>query len=526
MSDRDALLDRYRGTVVELLLQTAAQRPQQPALVCEGQTLNYRDYVGAVIALASRLRAEAPPGRVAVVMRNGIGACIAHFGVLASGAQLLPMNPEYTARELHYQLQDADCDAVIADIALRELVAPLAESLKLPVVWMDTGAPEANGHDADADSLPPRLDPSSLGILQYTGGTSGRPKGVNLTHAALRTNVEQREALLPTHRPTATASERILCAMPLFHSYGMAMGLYLAARCAGTLVILPTFRRDELFDAIEAHRITLFPGSPSIYVALMAHPRFESTDWSSLRMCYSGASALPVAVLRRWQGTARAAIFEGYGLTEAGPVLSFNGPDHPVKAGSVGLPLPDTQIEIVDVDTGQQKLGVGECGEIRARGPQLMQGYRHLAAETAESLRDGWLYTGDLGEIDRDGYLFIRGRKKDLVIVGGYNVYPREIEEVLQEHPAVLEAAVIGAPDSYRGEVLLAFVVVRAGMDDAADEPSLERHCTERLARYKRPARYLQLPALPKTPINKLDRKALAALAAEPTSQLTGDAPC
>ncbi|VTU27447.1 Long-chain-fatty-acid--CoA ligase [Variovorax sp. PBS-H4] len=511
MTDTAHLVERYRDTVVELLLQAAVRAPDHPALVCDGQTMSYGDYCSEVIALANRLREDAGPSRVAVILRNGFGACIAHFGVLAAGAQMLPMNPEYTARELHFQLQDAGCDAVIAEWALQNLVAPLADSMGLPVIWMNEGRGQASGGRPDTDTLPQEVTPSSLALLQYTGGTSGRPKGVNLTHAALRTNVEQREAMLPTH----PAGERILCAMPLFHSYGMAMGLYLAARCAGTLVILPAFRRDDVFDAIERHRITLFPGSPSIYVSLMAHPRFESTDWQSLRMCYSGASALPVAVLRRWEETVRVPIYEGYGMTEAGPVLSFNGPGHAVKAGSVGLPLPGTRIEIVDAETGRQSLALHECGEIRAQGPQLMQGYRNLPDETSETLREGWLYTGDLGEIDGDGHLFVRGRKKDLIIVGGYNVYPREIEEVLQEHPAVLEAAVVGKPDSYRGEILLAFVVPRPGMDDATHESALERHCTERLARYKQPARYFRLPALPKTPINKVDRKALSALAAE-----------
>ena len=512
MTIPDDLLERYRGTIVELLLQSAVQAPERPALVCEGESLSYHDYCRQVIALARRLRGGTIPDRVAVILRNGFGACIAHFGVLASGAQLLPMNPEYTARELRFQLQDAGCDAVIADRALHDLVAPLAEAMGLPVIWMNEVISQTGGDEGpEANNLPAELAPSSLALLQYTGGTSGRPKGVDLTHAALRTNVDQREAMLPTR----IDGERILCAMPLFHSYGMAMGLYLAARCAGTLVILPAFRRDDLFDAIERHRITLFPGSPSIYVSLMAHPRFESTDWSSLRMCYSGASALPGAVLRRWEDTVKTAIYEGYGMTEAGPVLSFNGPGQAVKAGSVGLPLPGTRIEIVDAETGRRALGAGECGEIRAQGPQLMQGYRNLPAETSEALRDGWLYTGDLGEIDVDGHLFVRGRKKDLIIVGGYNVYPREIEEVLQEHPAILEAAVVGKPDSYRGEILLAFVVTRPGMDGTTPEAALAQHCAERLARYKQPARYLQLPALPKTPINKVDRKALSTLAAE-----------
>jgi len=277
-----------------------------------------------------------------------------------------------------------------------------------------------------------------------------------------------------------------------------------------------------VFDAIERHRITILPGSPSIYVSLMAHPRFASTDWSSLCVCYSGASALPVPVLAQWEQTVRVQIFEGYGMTEAGPVLSFNGPLQPPKAGSVGLPLPGTEIQVVDAETGMQRLGAGQCGEIRARGPQIMQGYRNLPAESAQALRDGWLHTGDLGEFDTDGYLFIRGRKKDLIIVGGYNVYPREVEEVLLEHPSVLEAAVVGAPDSYLGEVLHAYVVPRPGAGH--DGEALMRHCAQRIVRYKQPAHYHWLDELPKTGINKIDKKALGILAGSAAQK--GPSPC
>jgi long-chain acyl-CoA synthetase len=501
VTDFAAWTERFRGTVVEMVFEAAALRPRAPALACGGEVLGYADYAGAVLALAARIAGHA---RIAVLLPNGVDACVAHFAVLASGAQLLPMNPAYTARELKFQLDDAQCDCVLADPALRPVMeAALADSA-VRVVWLAPGAARSTGGEADPQPWAPPA-PDAFALLQYTGGTSGRPKGVDLSHASLRRNVDQREAVLPT-RPDL---ERILCAMPLFHSYGMAMGLYLAARCRGALVILPAYRREDLFDAIEREGITVFPGSPTLFVGLMAHPRFAATDWSRLHACYSGASALPAAVLRQWEETVKVPIYEGYGQTEAGPVLSFNGPHAPVKTGSVGLALPETEIEIVDIETGRRPLGANECGEIRARGPQVMQRYRNLPAETAEALREGWLYTGDLGELDGEGHLFIRGRKKDLIITGGYNVYPREIEEVLLEHPAVSEAAVIGEPDAYRGEAIHAFVTLREGRAVARAE--LDAHCALNLAKYKLPATISFVPQLPKTPVGKIDKKALAA---------------
>jgi long-chain acyl-CoA synthetase len=338
--------------------------------------------------------------------------------------------------------------------------------------------------------------------LQYTGGTTGRAKGVDLTHRAIATNVAQREGLLPTG-----AGERIACPMPIFHAYGMAMGLFLAANCRGCLVVLPRYQPELLLEAIESERITVFPGSPTIFAGLMSHPRFARTDWSRVHTCYSGAAPLAKPLLERWEAAVGAPILEGYGQTEAGPVLAFN-PRHGVrKPGSVGIPVAGTEIEIVDVDTGTHVLPAGERGEIRARGPQIMQRYRNLPAETAEALRGGWLYTGDIGELDGDGYLYIRDRKKDMVIVGGYNVYPREVEEVLYAHPAVLEAAAIGAPDEYKGEILRAYVVQKPGA--RASEEDLLAHCRANLAKYKVPARIEALDALPKTSVNKIDKKLL-----------------
>jgi long-chain acyl-CoA synthetase len=306
--------------------------------------------------------------------------------------------------------------------------------------------------------------------------------------------------------------------MPLSHAYGMAMGLFMAAYGAGTLVILPRYQPDAVLAAVQRERISVFPGSPTVFVGLMAHPDFAATDWRSVHTCYSGSAALPAATLERWRASVGAPVFEGYGLTEAGPVLSFNPAHGLTKPGSVGVPLPLTEIEIVDVDSGQTVLPPGQLGEIRARGPQLMRGYRGRPAETAAALRDGWLYTGDIGEFDADGYLTIRDRKKDMVIVGGYNVYPREVEDVLVGHPDVAEAAVVGAADDYRGEVVVAYVVPRAGV--RIDLAALQAYCSHRLARYKQPSRWQLTDALPKTAVNKTNKVALRRLAASPPNRL------
>ena len=440
-----------------MLAAAAAARPDAEALVCGDRRLSYREYYEAVNGFAASLSGE----RIATVLGNSIEACVAMFGVLASGAQLVPMNPIYTKREI---------DEIVVDASPSKVVSEPFELKK-----------------GSARELPQEED---LALLQYTGGTTGKSKGVNLTHRAIATNVAQREALLPTKMD----AERILCAMPLFHSYGMAMGLFLAANCRGTLVIMERYRPDELLHLIEQERITIFPGSPTIFTGLMAHADFARTDWSRVHTCYSGSAALPEETLRRWEQAVGAPVYEGYGQTEAGPVLSFNAVGKTRKPGSVGVPVPDTEIRIVE-------------GEIVARGPQIMQGYRNRPQETAEALRDGWLHTGDMGEFDADGYLYVRGRKKDMVIVGGYNVYPREVEEVLATHPAVAEAAVVGGPDAYKGECLHAYVTLR----EKTDQDELLAYCAERLAKYKIPSTLEVLDALPKTSVGKLDKLPLKA---------------
>ncbi|MBI2753851.1 MAG: long-chain fatty acid--CoA ligase [Betaproteobacteria bacterium] len=499
-----ATLPQVYTSVVHMLVAAAEATPDAEALV-EGRTrLTYREYVSCVAAFAAELATHGVRGeRVATILPNSIDACIAAFGILAAGAQHVPLNPLYTPREIGEILSDAAARVLIATDDAAPGLASLAERAGIGTLIAlgprTRSLAALRASPAPLERLP---DSDALALLQYTGGTTGRAKGVNLSHRAIATNVAQREGLLPTG-----IGERVLCSMPLFHAYAMAMGLFLAANCRGSLVVLPRYDPEKLLEAIEEERITVFPGSPTIYVGLMAHPNFARTGWSRVHTCYSGAAPLAEQVLRRWEAAVGAPILEGYGQTEAGPVLSFN-PLHGVrKPGSVGIPVAATEIEIVDVETGVRVLAQGERGEIRARGPQIMQGYRNLPTETAEALRGGWLYTGDIGELDADGYLTIRDRKKDMVIVGGYNVYPREVEEVLFAHPAVMEAAAVGAPDEYRGEIVRAYAVLKPGA--LASEEELLAHCRANLAKYKVPASIERLEAIPKTAVNKTDKQAL-----------------
>jgi long-chain acyl-CoA synthetase len=483
-------------------------------LVCGNDRLSYRSYACCVAGLALELNAAGigAGARVALVMGNSADIAIATFGVQAAGAQVVPLNPAYTASELGPMLDDADPAALIFDSDVGKAIVPLldAQARQRAPLRIEIGA-GARRLVAwrDAPGLADRLplpESSALSTLQYTGGTTGRSKGVDLGHAAVAVNVSQREALLPT----APDDERVLAITPLFHVYAVAMGLYLAAYARATLVILPRYRPEAVLETIARERITLVAASPTILVGLLACEAFARADLSSLRLCFSGASALPEATLRRWEAATGCPVVEGYGQSEAGPVLAYN-PRHGVrKAGTVGVALPGTRIEIVDLAAGTTVLEAGEAGEIRARGPQIMRGYRHRPAETVEALRDGWLYTGDIGSLDAEGYLTIRGRKKEMAIVGGYNVYPREVEEALCTHPRVLEAAVVGVPDAYRGEALVATVVLA---DDGTppEEAALAAWLAERLARYKIPKTIRFAAALPKTTVGKVDKVRLRA---------------
>jgi len=493
-------------TVVHMLADAGKQAPQAVALVCNDRRLTYAQYLNCVAGFARELITKGcRGGRVALVCGNSLDMPVAMFAVHAAGAQAVPINPAYTARELSYILGDAEPTAIVYDADVAATVEPLIASLAIPyAVRMGQGGRSLAGWADDAAQDMPLLPrPDDPATLQYTGGTTGWPKGVNITHRQMAVNISQREARLPTRQD----DERILCMMPLFHVFAVAMCLHLAAYCRGRLVIMPRYSAPAVLELIEKERITRLPAGPTVFIGLLNDEKFAATDFSSLRTAYSGSAPLPEETLRRWRERTGSLILEGYGQTEAGPVLTYIRDGGELKVGSSGPALPLTEIEIVDVETGKKTLGTGEIGEIRARGPQIMSGYRNKPEETAEALRDGWLYTGDIGELDADGYIYIRDRKKDMAIVGGYNVYPREVEEVLFTHSAVKEAAAAGIPDAYYGETIRAYVVLNPGMSATTDD--LVAHCKANLARYKVPSCISIVAALPRTVVGKIDRVAL-----------------
>ena len=494
-------------TPVGLLIRAAARAPATHALVAGETRLDYAAYARAVAAFAGVLaQAGAAGGRVALLLGNGIALPIALLAAQAAGAAAMPLNPDYTAAELAPMLARADPAVAVvrADLVpvLAAALAPGART-KVLVVPADEGAWAAALATAAAPPLA-EPHPDAIGLVQFTGGTSGVPKGACLTNRALAANVWQREQRLPT----MWADERIVCAMPLFHSFASAMGLLFAASSAGTLHILPRYRPDWLLDTIEREAITRLPIGPTIFNSLLAYEGLTRSRLATLRAAYSGSAPLDMTTLARWDAATGVPVYEGYGQTEAGPVLTYHGPQAPSVYGSVGPALADTRLRIVDPETGCAR-ETGEPGEIEAQGPQIMTGYLADPQATAAAFRDGWLRTGDIGRLDAAGNLFIVDRLKDMAIVSGYNVYPREVDAVLAACPGVTEAAAVAAPDAYRGEAIHAFY---AGEADVA---ALTAWCEKLLVKYKRPSTFRPLAALPKTSVGKIDKVALKAMVRE-----------
>lgn len=498
---------RIFPTVVEMLADAARNRPEAEALVCEGDRLSYAGYAAAVAGLSEEFRDRGLAGaRIALILPNSADFAVALFAALAAGAQTAPLNPLYTEHELEGILSDCAPDLILVSPEARDGVARVAQSLGL-------APPEAVGPGArrlieapagtEAASLP-LPDADAPGILQYTGGTTGRPKGVEITHRASAVNVSQRQAVVPVE-----AADRLLVMTPLYHVYASSMGLFAAAYAGACLVILPTFTAARALETITEERISFLAGSPTIYHALLASEGMDETDFSRLALCFSGASALPSGTLAEWERRTGSIVCEGFGQTETGPVLASNPRTGRRKMGSVGVLLPETEVQIVDPVEGRTVLPAGEQGEIRARGPQMMRGYRNLPDETAKTLRDGWVHTGDIGYLDAEGYLFITDRKKDMVIVSGFNVYPREIEEALYTCPGVVEAAAFGVPHPRKGEAIRVHAVAPGRTPEV-----LAAHLAERLARYKQPSDIRIVPELPKTAVGKIDKAALRREAA------------
>ncbi|WP_285701415.1 AMP-binding protein [Actinomadura sp. NBRC 104412] len=489
--------------MVAALRDAVALAPDRTAVTCGAETLTYAEYGRAVDALAARLAAAGARGAtVAIAMPNSPRMGVAIFAVWTAGGSIACLNPGYTPAELVPLLKGAAPAFVLTD-AEATATGPLAAAAEL-------GLDVLRVTDADlrpADTLDPAVPaegpaPEDMAAVLFTGGTTGLPKGVEYTHETLLTTVEGAEMCWPT-RPD---EEIWLNVAPMFHIWGLAIGFLHAVYRRGGLVMVPRFVPATVVAEMERHRVTVFSGGPAaIYGGVLAAPELSRADLTALRLCQGGGSAIPADLQERWQAATGLPIYEAYGMTELAPI-TYNPVGRPPRPGSVGIPSPLVEVEVVDLDTGMP-VPPGEAGEIRVKAAHMLRHYRGLDGEIIPAHRDGWFPTGDIGRFDDDGYLRIVDRVKDMIIVGGFNVYPREIDDTLLSHPAVAESATIGVPDERKGERPVTFVSTTP--DTPLDVSELERHCAEHLAAYKQPARILVLPELPRTPANKIDRIAL-----------------
>ncbi len=486
------------GSLFEFLQTTAQNYPTQTALVYANQELSYQtlDALSSRFAVSLAAKGVQKGDCVALFLPNLPEFVIAYYGILKAGAVLTAVSPLYRAREVKYQLADSGAVAVVALDSLVPMVQQVwnQTALKHAIVVSTTEPSQAHSTAAKQEPFcdfsqfinqtspnPPNVNvtASDLAALQYTGGTTGTPKAAMLTHCNLASN-----AIAFAQRIKAKpAAEVFLAALPLFHIYGMTTSLTTPILAGAKIVLLPKFETQPALEAIQRHHVTVFCGVPTMYQSLLARPDISRYNLASIRVCISGASPLPPQVQKRFIAATGGLLAEGYGLTEASPVTHCSPVDLPPQVGSVGLPLVGTEARIVDAETGTQVLGVGETGELTVRGPQVMKGYWRRPDETALAIRDGWLYTGDLAHIDSAGYCYITDRKKDLIKYKGYSVYPRELEDLLNEHPAVQLCAVIGIPDVAAGEVPKAYVVLK---NDASVNPAdLRDFVNAKVAPYK-----------------------------------------
>ena len=496
--DTVPLLEGVMANLSSVLDQAAAEHGERPAVRLDSLVLSYaelRDAAGRAASLLSSL-GIAPGDRIAIMLPNVPAFPIAFYGALGAGAIIVPMNPLLKSREVAYYLGDSRAKVLFA---WHEAAAEAAKGAA------GTGAQVLEVEDHDLHALLAGLAPvpsmaeqvsDDVAVILYTSGTTGTPKGAELTHANLTRNAELSAAAMLNAGP----GDVTMGCLPLFHVFGLTCGLNATINSGGTLTLLPRFDAGKALDIIGRDKVTIFEGVPTMYAAMLHHPDSAAADTSSLRTCISGGASMPVEIMRGFEQTFGCMILEAYGLSETSPVASFNHPDRVRKLGSIGTPMEGVGMRVVDADGGE--LPVGEAGEIAIRGHNVMRGYWGKPEATAEAIPDGWFRTGDLAKVDDDGYFFVVGRLKDLIIRGGYNVYPREIEEVLHEHEAVAEVAVIGIPHAELGEEVGAAVQLKPGA--AATTAELRAFARQRLAAYKYPRHFWFVRELPKGPTGKI----------------------
>jgi len=535
-----AELEFRKEPVQQYLVDAAKSFPEKTAIHFMGKEMTYKELYQETLSFASYLQqiGIARGDRVAIMLANTPQSVISYFGILMAGGIVVQTNPLYTERELEYQMKDSGAKAIITlDILypraskvmpqtnLQHIIVtaikdylPFPKNLVYPFIQKKQYGIVVNvKHEGNTHLFKEivKIKPKNLveydfdfeedvALLQYTGGTTGSPKGVMLTHRNLVANASMCTAWLYKSKP---GEESVLGIVPFFHVYGMTIIMILSVMQAYKMIILPKFNALTTLKTIQKQRPTLFPGAPTIYIGLLNHPDLKKYDLSSIDSCLSGSAPLPIEVQEEFEAVTGGKLVEGYGLTESSPVTHSNFLwDRERVKGSIGVPWPNTEVRIVSMDTGEL-MPVGEIGEIIIKGPQVMKGYWNRPEATEETIQDGWLYTGDLGYMDDKGYFYVVDRKKDMIIAGGYNIYPREIEEVLYEHPDVLEAVAAGIPDPYRGETVKAYVVLKEGSEITSDE--LNQYARKYLAAYKAPRLYEFREELPKTAVGKILRRTL-----------------
>ncbi|VAV87650.1 Long-chain-fatty-acid--CoA ligase [hydrothermal vent metagenome] len=524
-----------------LVEDTAAEFPDLIAYDFMGKTLSYRDLLAQVNHMAKGLQElGVKKGRhVGIFMPNCTQFAVAYFGILKAGGTVVNYSPLYSEHELIQQVEDSETDIMITlDLAalyptmhkvaqqsrLKHLVVDqFASGLPFPknilfklfksnaiakVVKDDCYVKYAGLLQNDGQPTPVDIDPvEDVAIIQYTGGTTGIPKGAMLTHANIYINVLQVESwAIDVER----GQEIIIGCLPFFHVFAMTVVMDLSIFVGAKVVIQPKFELEGVIKMMKKEKPTLFAGVPAMFTALANHPLFPDVGMDNVKVCMSGGAPLPVELGRTYRKVMNVNVSEGYGLTETSPVCVSNPYDRDTRKGSIGLPIPDTEVIIVDRQDPSKRMPLGESGEICIRGPQVMKGYWKRPDATAEVMVGGMLRTGDVGYMDEEGFTYIIDRSKDLILVGGFNVYPRVVEEVFYQHPAVHEVTVIGIPDDYLGERPKAFVTLK-NPDDSLTEAELMSFVRERLGKHERPKEIEFRAELPKTMVGKLSKKELVA---------------
>ena len=525
--------------VQEYLTQAHEQFPEKVAIHFLGKDVTYNELYDSAMKFANYLQKLGiqKGDRVAIMLPNSPQAVISFYGVLYAGGVVVMTNPLYTEREIAYQMTDSGARLIVTLDLLYPRVAKVLKETKLENVVVtaikdylpfpkniiypfiqkrQTGLSVKVEHRginhkfleimkiASTDVKKPAFDfEHDLALLQYTGGTTGSPKGVMLTHKNLISNATMCDAWLYKSKK---GEETIMGIIPLFHVYGLTTVLILSVMQGNRMVLLPKFDPETALKTINKQKPTLFPGAPTLYIGLMNHPDIAKYDLSSIEACLSGSAPLPAEVQEKFEKITGGKLVEGYGLTETSPVTHSNLVWGERTKGSIGYPYPDTDCKIFLPGTTEE-VPHGEIGEIAIKGPQVMLGYWNRPDDTAATIVDGWLLTGDLGYMDEEGHFFIVDRKKDMIIAGGFNIYPREIEEVLYEHEAVQECVVAGIPDPYRGETVKAYIVLKEGY--TVTEEEFDKYCREHLASFKVPRIYEFRKELPKTAVGKILRRSL-----------------